>query len=109
MSYIITRLSQDKYRDTMALLLRTNSLHMANEFVSSRPSAEAQGLLVAQLRAYRYDLVPRNARGVQQPPRKVWGGKTASMSDDLAVGAQMACFWPGVHQAERERCLVSCI
>ena len=101
---------QDRYRDTMALHLRTGTIRMAEPFVSaSHAGTEARAMLVNQLRAYRFELIARKAHGVEQPPKKMWGGKTSAMSDDLAIAAQMAAFWPSVHAAEGERCLVSCI
>ena len=93
----------------MALLLRTGMILLSDPFVTNKNEVEQKALLVAQLRNYKFELVDRATRGAPAPPRKLWGGKTAAMSDDLAIGVQMACFWPSVHSQSGDNCLVSCI
>ena len=105
---VLTEDVKDRYRDNLAMALRTGTVFLSTPFVSTRHADEAKAMLVAQIRAYRFDLVPRKVHGVEAPPRKKWGGKTAGMSDDLAITTQMALFWPGVHQHEGDKCLVDC-
>ena len=106
--FVLNAELKDRYRDTMSMMLRTNTVRMARDFISSRIAEDVTSDLVKQLRAYRFELVQRKVNGVPETARKVWSGKSASQQDDLVICAQMLAFWGGVHQSDGERCLVGC-
>lgn len=98
---------KEKMRNSLAIMLRANVIHLSTPFVSSLDGDVARNEVVGQLRNYRFeDVAPK--KGSFRPAKRMLTGKSAGHNDDLAICVQMCCFWPGTHQAGGERCLVDC-
>jgi hypothetical protein len=94
---------KERMRVTLATMLRSDTVHLSEPFVSR--NIDARGELVTQLRGYNFYVKQMTKEDPTKPQKVFLTGKGSGKNDDLAIVAQMGAFWSIVHQGEGSRCL----
>lgn len=98
---------KERMRTSLNIMLRANVVRMARDFVSSKHPDEARSEIVGQLRNFRFEDIPA-AKNTFRPAKRKMTGKSAGKNDDLCIVMMMCAFYPSVHAAEGDKCVVDC-